>query len=183
MARKGFTRRQFGIGVAASAAVVGSAVAQHRPAYRAPLTPLPPLMESNSPSRRHSLVARSTSTLPSHDRTGRHAWCRQKVPQRSADHDGRCRVCGTQHVRRRDPDPGARPHRQRRLALHTVPFHGAVLADASRPDHGAQPPRRRLRRHLRSGDGFSGLRQYHRLELDDHRPHPEGQRLRHLLVR
>ena len=30
MARKGFTRRQFGIGVAASAAVVGSAVAQQR---------------------------------------------------------------------------------------------------------------------------------------------------------
>ena len=29
-----------------------------------------------------------------------------------ADHDRRCRLRRTEHVRRRDPDPGARPHRQ-----------------------------------------------------------------------
>ena len=54
-----------------------------------------------------------------------------------------------QHLRRRDPDAGARPHRQGRAALHQLPLDLAVLADAGGADHRAQPPLGRLRRDLR----------------------------------
>ena len=69
--------------------------------------------------------------------------------------------------------------------LRYTQFHSTALCSPTRAAliTGRNHHARRLRRHLRSGDGFSGLRQYHRQELDDHRPHLEGQRLRHLLVR
>ena len=44
-----------------------------------------------------------------------------------------------QHLRRRDPDTGARSHRQQRPALHQLPFHGGVLGDACGTHHRAQP--------------------------------------------
>ena len=51
-----------------------------------------------------------------------------------------------EHVRRRDPDAGARPHRGQWAALHEFQFHRAVLADARRADHRPQPSLGRLRR-------------------------------------
>ena len=50
-------------------------------------------------------------------------------------------------------------------ALHQLPLHGAVLADARRADHRPQPSFGRLWRHLRAGHGLSRLQQLH----------PEGQ--------
>ena len=75
--------------------------------------------------------------------------------QRAADHDRRRRLRRPQHLRRRDPDAGAGPHRQERPALHQLPFHGAVLADPGRADHRPQPSLGRLRRDLRAGDRLS----------------------------
>ena len=88
-----------------------------------------------------------------------------------------------QHLRRRDPDAGAGPHRQERPALHQLPLHGAVLADPGGADHRAQPSFGRLRRGRRAGDGLSRLRQHHHQGQGHHRQDPEGQRLPHLVVR
>ena len=62
-------------------------------------------------------------------------------------------------------------------------LHRAVLADARRADHRAQSPLGRLRRDLRAVHRLPRLQQHHRQGQGDHRPHPAGQRLRHLLVR
>ena len=43
-------------------------------------------------------------------------------------------------------------------ALHAVPFHRALLADAGGADHRPQSPLGRLRRHFRAGHRLSGLR-------------------------
>ncbi len=48
-----------------------------------------------------------------------------------------------------------------RPALHQLPLHGALLADARGAHHRAQPPLGRLRRHLRAGHRLPGLRQLH----------------------
>ena len=100
-----------------------------------------------------------------------------------ADHDRRRRLRRAVHLRRRHPDAGARPHRRRRPALHQLPLHLAVLADARGADHRAQPPLGRLRRGLRGRDRLPRLQQHHRQGQRHHRPHPAGERLSHLLVR
>ena len=81
--------------------------------------------------------------------------------ERAAHHHRRRRLRRALHVRRRHPHAGARPDRGGRPALHQLPLHGAVLADARRPDHRAQPPLGRVRRHLRAGHRLPGLRQLH----------------------
>ena len=68
-------------------------------------------------------------------------------------------------------------------ALHAVPFHGAVLADARGPDHRTQPPRGRLWRRRRGGDRVPGLRLGHPEGVRHDRHDPEGERLRDLVVR
>ena len=88
-----------------------------------------------------------------------------------------------EHVRRRHPDAGPGSHRQGRSALHAVPLHGAVLADAGGADHRPQPPLGRFRRDHRAIHGLPRLQQHHHQGQRDHRRDPEGQRLRHLLVR
>ena len=62
--------------------------------------------------------------------------------ERAPDHDRRCRLRRAGHLRRRDPDAGAGPHREERAALHELPLHLALLADARGADHRPQPPRR-----------------------------------------
>ena len=62
--------------------------------------------------------------------------------QRAAHHDRRPGLRGHRHIRRRHPDAGARPHRQCGPALHPIPLHRALLADARRADHRPQPPLR-----------------------------------------
>ena len=68
-------------------------------------------------------------------------------------------------------------------ALHPVPLHGAVLADAGGADHRPQPPLGGLRRHLRAVHRLPGLRLRHRPGERHHRHDPEAERLRHVLVR
>ena len=87
------------------------------------------------------------------------------------------------HLRRRHPDAGARPHRQRRPALHQLPLDLAVLADAGGADHRPQPSLGRLRRRLRAVDRLPRLQQHHRQGQRHHRPHPARERLPHLVVR
>ena len=48
------------------------------------------------------------------------------------------------------PTPAHGPHRQGGTALHAVPLHRALLADAGGADHRPQPPLGRLRRHRRN---------------------------------
>ena len=114
-------------------------------------------------------------------------WAPRVVPpkgaQRAADHDRRRGLWRAEHVWRRDSDPGPRPHRQERPALHAVPFHGPLLADARGADHRPQPSLGRLRRGLRTVHGLPRLQQHHPERQGDHRPDPQRQRLRHLLVR
>ncbi len=70
--------------------------------------------------------------------------------ERAADHDRRRRLRRAEHLRRRHPHAGPGPHRQGGAALHAVPFHGPLLADAGGADHRPQPSLGRLRRGLRS---------------------------------
>ena len=63
--------------------------------------------------------------------------------QRSAHHDRRPGLWRQRHLRRRHPDAGAGPDRESRAALHRVPLHRALLADAGGADHRPQPPRGR----------------------------------------
>ena len=103
--------------------------------------------------------------------------------QRAAHHDRRPGLRRLRHLRRRHPDAGAGPHRQGGAALHAVPLHRAVLADAGGADHRPQPPLGRLRRDRRAVDRLPGLRLDHRPGERDHRRDPQGQRLRHVVVR
>ena len=59
--------------------------------------------------------------------------------ERAADHDRRRRLRRAEHLRRRHSDAGPGPHRQDGPALHAVPLHRALLADARRADHRPQP--------------------------------------------
>ena len=104
--------------------------------------------------------------------------------QRPADHDRRRGLRRLRHLRRRHPDAGARPHREGRAALHAVPLHRALLADARRADHRPQPPLGRLRRHRRTGHRLS--RATTRSSARTTRPIGtilRRQRLRHVVVR
>ena len=103
--------------------------------------------------------------------------------QRPADHDRRRRLRRPQHLRRRHPDAGAGSHRQDGPALHAVPFHRALLADARRADHRPQPSLGRLRRGLGAVHRLPRLQQHHPEGQGHHRPNPQGQRLCHLVVR
>ena len=69
--------------------------------------------------------------------------------QRAAHHDRRPGLWRAEHLRRRDSDAEPGSHRQGGAALHAVPLHGALLADAGGADHGPQPSLGRLRRHRR----------------------------------
>ena len=60
----------------------------------------------------------------------------------AAYHDRRLRLRHAEHVRRRHPNAGLGSHRQERTALHAVPLHVALLADARGPDHRPQSSRR-----------------------------------------
>ena len=103
--------------------------------------------------------------------------------QRAADHHRRRRLRRAQHLRRRHSDADDGPDRAGRPALQPHVLHRAVLADAGRADHRAQPPLGRIRRDLRAVDGLPRLQQHHRPGQGDDRPHPARQRLQHLLVR
>ena len=92
--------------------------------------------------------------------------------QRAADHDRRRGLRRAEHLRRRHSDAGAGPHRQSGPALHAVPFHRALLADARGADHRPQPSLGRLRRGLGTVHGFPGLQQHHPEGQGDHRPNP-----------
>ncbi len=70
----------------------------------------------------------------------------QGCAQRAADHDRRRRLRRAEHLRRRHPHAGAGSHRQGRAALHAVPLHRALLADARGADHRPQPSLGGLRR-------------------------------------
>ena len=103
--------------------------------------------------------------------------------ERAADHHRRRRLRRLRHLRRRHPDADARPDGGRRAALHPVPLHRALLADPRRADHRAQPPFVGLRGDRRASHRLSGLRFDHRPGQRHDRQHPEGPRLRHLVVR
>ena len=81
------------------------------------------------------------------------------------------------------PTPALDRIAQHGSALHAVPFDRAVLADARGADHRPQPSLGRLRRDLRAVDRLSRLRLRHRPGQRHDRHHPEGERLRHLVVR
>ena len=115
-------------------------------------------------------------------------WAPRVVPPKGApnvllDHHRRRRLRRAEHLRRRHPDADHGPHRAGGPALQPHVLDRAVLADARRADHRAQPPLGRLRRGLRAVDRLPRLQQHHRQGQGDDRPHPAGQRLRHLLVR
>ena len=103
--------------------------------------------------------------------------------QRLAHHDRRCRLRCAGDVRRRHSDPCPRPHRRTGTALHQLPFHRAMLADARGDHHGPQPSFGGHRRGRRNSDGLSGLRLHHPDRQRHRRHHPQGERLRHLVVR
>ncbi len=86
----------------------------------------------------------------------------QGCAERAAHHDRRRRLRCTQHLRRRHPDAGTGPHRQDGAALHQLPLHRPLLADAGGADHRPQPPLGRLRRRSRKCHRLPGLQQHHR---------------------
>jgi hypothetical protein len=98
----------------------------------------------------------------------------KKRAQRAAHHDRRRRLRLAQHLRRRDPDPGAGPHREERPALHELPLHFALLADAGGADYRAQPPLGGLRGGRRDRDRLPRLRLDHPDREGHHRHDPEG---------
>ncbi len=69
--------------------------------------------------------------------------------------------------------------------LRYTNFHSTSLCSPSRAaiDHRAQPPRGRLRGGGRNRDGIPGLRLGHPEGERHHRRHPEGERVRDLVVR
>jgi hypothetical protein len=70
--------------------------------------------------------------------------------QHPADHHRRRWICGPVDVWWRHSDTDVGSHRPERVAIHELPYHIAVLADARRTDHRPQPPLGGLRRDLRS---------------------------------
>ena len=68
-------------------------------------------------------------------------------------------------------------------ALHELPFDVALLTDAGGDHHGPQPSLGRLRGGRRNSDGVPGLRLHHPDREGHHRHHPQGERLRHFVVR
>ena len=105
------------------------------------------------------------------------------APERPPGPDRRRRIRRAEHVRRRHSHAAPGQDRQHGPALHAVPHHVALLADPRRPHHRPQPSLGRLRRHQRSLDRLSRLRQRHHQGQGHRRPHPECQRLRHVVVR
>ena len=103
--------------------------------------------------------------------------------QRALDHDRRPGLRRARYLRRRDPDAGAGPDREQRAALHAVQLHRALLAHAGRAHHRPQPPLVGLRRDHRAVHGLPGLRLGHGPLRRDRRQDPQGQRLRHVVVR
>ena len=63
----------------------------------------------------------------------------------------------SRHLWRRHPDAGDGSHRQGGIALHAIPLHRALLADARGADHRSQSSLGRLRRHRRNVHRLSGL--------------------------
>ena len=82
----------------------------------------------------------------------------QGCAQRAAHHDRRpgLRRLGDLWRRHSDADDG--PAREDGLALHAVPLHGTLLADARGVDHRPQPSLGRLRRDRRTIHRLPGLR-------------------------
>ncbi len=103
--------------------------------------------------------------------------------ERAADHNRRRGLRRLGHLRRRHPDTDTRSGRGGRAALHAVPLHRALLAHPRGADHRAQPPFVGLRRDRRASHRLSGLRFDHRSGQRHDREHPQGPRLRHLVVR
>ena len=94
--------------------------------------------------------------------------------ERAAHHDRRPGLRRVGHLRRRHPDAGDGPHRQGGTALHAVPLHRALLADAGGADHRPQPPLGRLRRDRRNVHRLPGLRLRHRPGERHHRRRSSG---------
>ena len=69
--------------------------------------------------------------------------------------------------------------------LRYTNFHSTSLCSPTRAalDHGSQSPRRRLRGRGRNRHGLSGLQLDHSESERHHRHHPEGERIRDLVVR
>ena len=104
--------------------------------------------------------------------------------QHPAHHDRRRGLRRAEHVRRRHSDAGARSHRQSRPALHPVPFHRALLADARGAYYRPQPSLGRLRRGCRTVHGFSRATiSFIGKDERHHRRDPEAERLRDVVVR
>ena len=115
-------------------------------------------------------------------------WAPRVVPPKGAPnvlahHHRRRRLRRAEHLRRRHSDADDGSHRERRPALQPDVLHRALLADARRADHRAQPPLGRLRRDLGAVDRLPRLQQHHRQGQGHDRAHPARQRLRHVLVR
>ena len=87
------------------------------------------------------------------------------------------------HVRRADPDADDGPAGEGRPALHAVPHHGALLADARGAAHRAQPPLGGHRRHHGTRHRLPRLQLAHAEELRDVRRGAQAERLEHRLVR
>ena len=107
----------------------------------------------------------------------------KRAPNILLDHDRRRRLRRAGHLRRRRSDSGPGSHRQEWAALHQFPFHVAVLAHAGGNHHRPQPSLCGLRGSRRNRDGVPGLRLDHPDREGHHRHHPEGQRVRDLVVR
>ena len=107
----------------------------------------------------------------------------QGSAQRAAHHDRRPGLRRHEHLRRRDPDAGDGPDREGGIALHAVPLDRPLLADARGADHRPQPPLGGLRSDLGAVHGIPGLRLHHRQEQRHDRRDPQGERLRHVVVR
>ena len=77
--------------------------------------------------------------------------------QRAGDPHRRRRLRRHQRVRRPVPDAELREAREGRAAVHALPHHGAVLADAAGAAHRPQPSLGRHGRHHRDRDRRSRL--------------------------
>ena len=72
-----------------------------------------------------------------------------------------------------------------KAGLRYTQFHSTSLCSpvARGAAHRTQPSLGGIRRDRRTGHGLSGIRRRHRAEQREHRRNPEGERIRHLLVR
>ena len=66
-----------------------------------------------------------------------------------------------EHIRRLDSDTGTGSRGRAGFALHPVPYHGALLADAGCVAHRPQPPLGGHRRRCGPGDRLPRLQQRH----------------------